>query len=79
MQRNRQPHKEKAPADPQRMSRKELVDRLMHFPSRFSFDFTPDYLHSMSDEQLRHMLNAAYLYAYHEDVEVMEPSDTPDR
>lgn len=46
------------------LSRNEVIHRLLHFPGTFDMDFTPEYLHSLSDEQLHHVLLAAYLYAH---------------
>jgi len=46
------------------LSREELVLALLHFPGTFKFDFTEEYLQSITTDQLRHMLMAAYLHAY---------------
>jgi hypothetical protein len=50
-------------ADISRLSREEAIEEILHFPSQFKFDFTRQYLESLSDEQLHHMLLAAYLCA----------------
>ena len=41
------------------MSREELKPRILRFKSRTRLDFTPDYLDSLTTEQLRHILLAA--------------------
>jgi len=41
------------------LSRDQLVERLLHHSGHFAMDFTPEYLASKSDSQLRHILIAA--------------------
>jgi hypothetical protein len=43
------------------MSRRQLIDRLLHFDGRLKLDFTEPYLDTLSDERLRHILLAACL------------------
>jgi len=46
------------------MNRDQVIDRLLHFSGSFDFDFSAEYLESLGNEQLQHMLVAAYLHAY---------------
>lgn len=45
------------------LTRDQVIEELLYFPGRFKLDFTRQYLQDQTDEQLRHMLMAAYLYA----------------
>ena len=45
------------------LDRQELKDRLAGFKGSFKFDFTPQYLDTLSDERLRHILAAACIVA----------------
>ena len=47
----------------QRMDRRALLRELTHFDPGFKLDFTEAFLASRSNEQLRHILLAAYLQA----------------
>ncbi|MFA5866168.1 MAG: hypothetical protein WC975_15960 [Phycisphaerae bacterium] len=49
------------------LSRDKLITCLLHFPGRFKFDFTLEYLQSVATDQLRHMLLAAYIHAHKDD------------
>ncbi len=49
------------------LDRRDLIDRLLHFPGTFKFDFTPEYVEGLSTDELRHILMAAYLHAYQKD------------
>lgn len=42
--------------------RDELIDKLIHFPSRTTLDFTHEYLDDLSTEQLQHILLCAMTY-----------------
>lgn len=41
------------------LGREELKPRLLDFPSRTRLDFTPEFLDTLTTEQLRHLLLAA--------------------
>ena len=41
------------------LEKDELKRRIKNFKGRFKFDFTEDYLNSLSDDRLRHILLAA--------------------
>ena len=43
------------------LGRRQLEDRLLHFAGTFRLDFTPEYLHNLSEERLRHLLLAAHM------------------
>lgn len=43
------------------MKRPVLIDRMIHFRSRFPVDFTPDFLHKQTDDRLRHIFLAMCL------------------
>jgi len=45
------------------LSRDQLMDRLLHFPGKFAFDFRENYLERKTTAQLRHILLAAYKHA----------------
>ncbi len=45
------------------MNRRALVYQLTHFDPGFKLDFTPEFIASQSNEQLRHILLAAHLQA----------------
>jgi hypothetical protein len=45
----------------QALDRKSLIAELLHFQGRVRLDFTAEFLQTRSDEQLRHLLAAAYL------------------
>lgn len=45
------------------LDRQELKDRLCNFKGSFKFDFTPQYLDTLSNERLRHILAAACIVA----------------
>ncbi len=49
------------------LPREQVIETLLHFPGTFQFDFTQEYLQSLSTDQLRHMLVAAYIHAYRND------------
>ncbi len=44
------------------LPREEVIDALLHFPATFKFDFTREYLESLTTDQLRHLLMAACLH-----------------
>ena len=46
----------------QRMDRKQLKQELIQFQANFTFDFTSDFLDSVSIERLRHIMLAAVLH-----------------
>lgn len=43
------------------MSKREVKNRLLHFPGRLKLDFTEDYLDGLTVERLRHILLAALM------------------
>lgn len=45
------------------LGREELKRRIKNFKGRFKFDFTEDYLNSISVERLRHILLSALINA----------------
>jgi len=45
------------------MSRVEAIDHLLRFQGTFKLDFTREYLQTLSDEQVHHILLAACLHA----------------
>ncbi len=45
------------------LGRGELTRRIRNFKGRFRFDFTEDYLNSLSVDRLRHVLLAALINA----------------
>jgi len=45
------------------LAREDIINHLLNFPGKFRFDFTREYLERLSDDQLRHILMAAYLHA----------------
>lgn len=48
------------------LSRDEVIEKLLHFPGTFKFDFTLEYLQGLTTEQLQHTLLAAYIHASRE-------------
>ena len=44
------------------LDRQALENRLLSLKGSFQFDFTPEYISSLSNERLRHILLAACLY-----------------
>jgi len=45
------------------LQRDELKERLLNFRGNFQFDLSEEFIDTLSDERLRHILWAAYLYA----------------
>ncbi len=43
------------------MNRRRITQELLNFQGRFKMDFTPQYLESLSEDRLRHILLAAKL------------------
>jgi hypothetical protein len=43
------------------MTRRQLMDHLLHFDGRLKLDFTEPYLDTLDDDRLRHILLAACL------------------
>lgn len=45
------------------LSREEIIDQLLHFHGTFRLDFNREYLESLSDARLEHILSAARAHA----------------
>ncbi len=43
------------------LSRDQLLEGILHYEGRIKLDFTEAYLAELSDDQLRHILMAAFL------------------
>ena len=42
------------------LSRQEIIEHILHFDGHLKLDFTESYLDSLNDDQLRHILMAAF-------------------
>jgi hypothetical protein len=56
-------HFEQTAASIASLDRQELHNKIRNFQGRFKFDFTEDYLNSLSVDRLRHILLAATINA----------------